>query len=250
MKRQLGIFLQAALGTLLLAVTPAVGETMPVGDILARHTEALGGAELEKVQTLKVTGTFNFNGIDSAYTIYRQRPDLYRLETTTSRGTFVSGYDGADVWSQGPDRSGAVQVRLIEGDDRQRFVDDNADFDSPLIHAAKKGHKVELVGAVDLDGTPVYHLKLTLASGSEQQWYLSRDDYLPVRKVITAMHRSGPYDRVWYLMEHQKAGGITLPHYLEREDRQHVRAYTVDQVEVGAAIDESLFEMPDPPEAE
>ncbi len=231
---------------LLAAALPAAGETLAVEDLLTRHTEALGGAELAKLETLEVTGSFNFNGIDSPFTLYRQRPDRYRIEIETSVGTVISAFDGETAWSLRPDRSGVMQVRAMEGDDRQSFLDQNVDFDGPLVDCAKKGHKVELVGETDVDGVAAYHLKLSLKSGSVQHWFLARDDYRAVRKIATAVHRrAGPYDRTWYLMEHRSTGGVTLPFYVEREDRQHVRAYTVEKVEVGVDLDPAIFEMPE-----
>ena len=232
----------------LAAAVPAAGETPAIEDLLARHAQAVGGAERAKVATLKVTGSYNFNGIDSPYTLYRQRPDRFRVEIETSRGTVISAFDGETAWSQSPDRSGVLQVREMEGEDRQRFLDENVDFDGPLVDCAKKGHAVELAGETDIDGVAAYHLKLTLKSGNVQQWFLGRDDYRAVRKITTAVHRRhGPYDRVWYLMEHETTGGVTLAHYVEREDRQHVRAYTVEKVEVGVDVDPALFKMPTAP---
>ena len=220
------------------SVVPGGAQAPAVGDVLARHAEARGGAELRKVTSMKLTGSFSFNGVDSPYTVYRQRPDRYRMEIETASGTVITGFDGETAWSQRPNRSGAIEVREMEGEDRQRFLDENADFDGPLIDCETKGHKVEMVGETDVDGVSAYHLKLSLASGSVQQWFLSKDDYQAVRKITPAVHRrSGPYDRVWYLMEHETTGGVTLPFYIEREDRQHVRAYTVEKVEVGVEID-------------
>ncbi len=225
---------------------PAAGQSPAVEDILARHAEALGGAELAKVKTLKLTGSFNFNGIDSPFTVYRQRPDRYRIEIETQVGTVISAFDGKTAWSRSPDRAGVMQVREMEGDDRQSFLDEHADFDGPLVGSAKKGHQVELAGETDVDGVAAYHLKLSLKSGSVQQWFLAKDDYQAVHKITTGVHqRAGPYDRNWYLMEHRKTDGITMPFYVEREDRQHVRAYTVEEVEVGADVDPALFTMPE-----
>ena len=230
---------------LLIAAVSAFAEGPSVENILARYAEARGGAE---AKTLKLTGSFNFNGIDSPYTVYRQRPDRFRIEIETSRGTVTTAFDGETAWSRSPDRSGEIQTREMEGDDRQRFLDENVDFDGPLIDSAKKGHQVELVGETDVDGEAAYHLKLTLASGNVQQWYLSTDSYLPVHKITPAAHRrAGPYDRIWYLMEYETSAGITLPSYVEREDRQHVRAYTLEKVEVGVELDSALFAMPAAP---
>ncbi len=238
--------LATAAAVLLAVAVPAAGESPTIEDLLAHHAQALGGAERAAVKTLKLTGSFNFNGIDSPYTVYRQRPDRFRVEIEISVGTVISAFDGETAWSRSPDRSGNLQTRALEGDDRQSFLDENVDFDGPLVDSARKGHEVELVGETDVDGVNAYHLKLTLKSGNVQQWFLARDDYQAVRKITNAVHRSaGPYDRIWYLMEHQTSGGISLPHYVEREDRQHVRAYTVDKVEVGVDVDPALFAMPE-----
>ncbi len=232
----------------LLFAMPTVAEPPSVDEVLARYAQARGGKALAEAQSMKLTGSFNFNGIDSPYTVYRQRPDRFRVEIETSRGMAITAYDGETAWSKAPDRSGEIQVRELEGDDRQRFLDENVDFDGPLVDPGKKGHKVELLGEVDVDGVAAHHLKVTLASGNVQQWYLATDDHRAVRRITPAEHRRhGPYDRVWYLMEHETTGGITLPFYVEREDRQHVRAYTLEKVEVGADIDPALFSMPASP---
>ncbi len=227
------------------AVVPAGGETPPVAEILARHAEAQGGEERARARSFKLTGSFNFNGIDSPYTLYRQRPDHFRIEIDTSSGTVVTAFDGETAWSRSPDRSGEMRVRVLEGEDRQELLDEAADFDDPLVDCEKKGHQAELVGEEDVDGVAAYHLKLTLASGSVQDWYLSKDDYQAVRKVTTGIHRTGPYQRSYYLMEHETTAGVSLPRYVEREDRQHVRAYTVEKVEVGVELEPGLFAMPE-----
>lgn len=245
MTRRSTVCLARAAAILLAAAAPASAQTQAVEDILARHLEALGGAERARVQSMKVTGSFNFNGIDTPYTIYRQRPDRFRFETETERGLAISAFDGETTWSQAPDRSGAIQVRQLEGEDRQSLLDERADFDGPLVDCENKGHKVELAGETDVDGVAAYHLKLTLKSGSVQQWFISKDDHQAVRKVTSATHRRhGPYDRVYYLMEHRSTGGVSLPFYVEREDRQHVRAYSVDKVELDVEIDPAIFKMP------
>ena len=220
----------------------------PVDEILARHARAVGAVELAKTKSLKVSGTFNFNGIDSPYTVYRLRPDRYRFEVETEVGLVVTAFDGETAWSTSPDRAGEMRVEAMEGTARQRFIDENVDFDGPLIDWHAKGHKAELAGEVEVDGAPAYQLNLTLASGSVHRWLLAKDDARALRKIAPATHRRhGPYDRTWYLMEHQTTGGITLPFYVEREDRQHVRAYIVETVEVGVEIDPALFRMPAAP---
>lgn len=210
-----------------------------------RTVEALGGAEaLAEIKTLRITGVEMFNGIESPFEILRQRPDKFRLTLETERGPRVVATDGSTVWSQGRRRDGSNAPQVLEGDGASRMLEENADFDGPLIGFADKGHTLEYVGDAEVDGTPAVHLRLTLASGHVQDWYLDRERGLVLQKTTPQVHRSGPYGRQWYFMEYQTVGGVAFPFYFEQEDRQHVRAMTVEAVEINPALDPSVFVLP------
>ena len=222
---------------------PLGAEEMTAETVMAKHLEALGGAEgLQGVKSLKITGVFNFNGIDSPFTLYKQRPNLYRMEVETSRGTSITAFDGSEGWTNAT-RSGEVEA--MDADRAARLLEEEADFDGPLLGAAEKGHGVELIGVETVDAGEAYHLRLTLKSGRVQEWWVSASDFTVAQKITTAVHRrAGEYQRIWYLMEYQRTEGALLPHYLEQEDRQHVRARTVEEVEVNPEIDPALFQRP------
>ena len=233
----------------LLRTAPLAAQEPPApspATLVERSIEAVGGAEaLAAVKTLKITGTTMINGIETPFEIVRQRPAMYRKTYFAESGPQIVATNGEVVWFQGRRRDGSQTPEAIEGDAAQRLLEEEADFDGPLYGYADKGHTLEWVGDSEVDGTPAVHLRLTLASGRVQDWFLDRDEGYVLHKVTPQEHsRAGPYDRNWHFMEYEKVDGIAFPFYSEQEDRQHVRSMTVDSVEVNPEVDPTLFEMP------
>lgn len=229
----------------LVAVSASAASTPSIDQIVAGHIASLGGQEkLQAVETLKISGTQNFNGIDAKVTIYRQRPNLFRMEIEGERGLVIQAFDGKSGWSQGY-RRGTTGPTPMDEAETQILLDELADFDGPLIDHAAKGHTVEWVGETDVDGASAHHLRLTLASGKKQDWFLTQDSYTLVKKITPQIHsRAGEYQRIWYFLEYQEVEGLRFPFYQEREDRQHVRALTLDTVEIDPEIPAEMFRMP------
>lgn len=231
---------------LCLGAASTLADSAPsIDQIVAGHIAGLGGQEkLRAVESLKISGTQNFNGIDAKVTIYRQRPNLFRMEIAGERGLAIQAYDGESGWSQGY-RRGTTGPTPMDEADTQTLLDELADFDGPLIDHAAKGHEVTWSGETDVDGEPAHHLRLTLASGKTQDWFLTKDGFTLVKKITPQIHsRAGEYQRIWYFLEHQEVEGLRIPFYQEREDRQHVRALTLDSVEINPEIPSDLFRMP------
>lgn len=217
-------------------------------ELVERYVEALGGAEaLKAVETLRLHGVQVFNGIETSFILTKQRPNRFRVDFTTQRGMATIATDGEEAWRQGLRRDGSPEPEVMEGDAAAALLEEEADFDGVLVGFADKGHTLEWVGDEEVDGTAADHLRLTLASGRAQEWFLGRDDGLLLHKVTPQVHpRGGPYERNWYFMEYQEVeGGLKLPFYWEREDIQHVRAFTLEKVEVNPEVDPAIFALPE-----
>lgn len=216
--------------------------------LVEHHVEARGGAEaLAAVDSLRLHGVEVFNGIETPFVITRKRPNLYRIELETERGPAILATDGKVVWRQGMRRDGSPAPEVLAGDAAATLLEEESDFDGVLVGFADKGHTLEWVGDGEVDGEAADHLRLTLASGRAQEWYLGREDGRLLQKTTPQNHRrGGPYERNRYFMEYQEVeGGLVLPFYWEQEDIQHVRAYTLERVEVNPTIDPALFAVPE-----
>ena len=84
----------------------------------------------------------------------------------------AQAFDGETWWQILP----GARLCGAAGDPRRRLVSlyaEQADIDGPLVDAREKGHEVELIGREELDGKPVFKLKLTRKGDTEGE----HDDY-------------------------------------------------------------------------
>ena len=74
-----------------------------VDEIVAKNLAARGGLDkLRGLQTMKMTGTINVQGMDMPLTVMTKRPNLLFQEMTMQGQRMVSAFDGAKVWAINP----------------------------------------------------------------------------------------------------------------------------------------------------
>ncbi len=92
------------------AAAPSTAPAVPaltVDEIVARHVEALGGAErLAAVRSLRLTGADVIGGgdfrIDAEWALLVARPGQVRSEVSLQGLTAIDAFDGKDGWSVQP----------------------------------------------------------------------------------------------------------------------------------------------------
>ena len=213
-------------------------------EIVTRHVAAIGGKQgWSRVESIRMTGEYSFNGETHPMVILRARPSNFRFELEIDDVPYVIATDGSSAWRFF--ETDDDHPILMSPDSSRRLLEEWADFEGPLIDYRSKGHVISSRGRTELDGTDCFEIEIVLASGGVQTWYLSTDDYSLVRKTTEQIHsRRGPYQRVWYFESFEREGDLMLPQYFEREDRQHVRAYDIASYELNPTIPASLFSPP------
>jgi len=232
-------------------------ELSDVDAVVARYLEARGGIHaLNQIKILRQEGKFLYHGEAYRFTSYYKHPNRYRFEFELPNGKLsILSYDGTHGWrdktqSWKPFATDWYLLPLAEipAEDLPLLVEDDADFEGPLVNYRSKGHEVELVGAKELeDTTPVYHLRVKLKSGHIQNWYIDRKTFTVVRRTAPQVDPMGfvpPYERNWYIKEYRRVAGILIPTAYEREDFQLVRTFAVERAEVNVDLDDELFTMP------
>lgn len=239
----------------LAVVVPATAQPPTVQDVLARHVEARGGAEAwARVQALRVTGTYSALSEEADFTLWRQRPGSYRFEYGILGERATEVYDGRSGWMQSPVEGWAWPVPM--NGPQLTTARSLAEFDSPLMDAAAKGHEIELVGRSDFDGIETWELKVTLAgeagedgdkTGNEETWHLDAETYLPVARILPAVDfgRAVGTQEVFY-DDHREVDGVMFPFFIQSEYFIRLNIWTVDAIEVNPEIPEGLFTRPTP----
>ena len=168
-----GLFIMA-----LVVVQFAQAQT--VDDVINKHIAALGGKEnLKKIQNVVMVGSLTVQGAEISLTLTQVNNKLARQDISAMG---MNGFDfltDKEGWSympfqgmQKPEPKTADEVKKSQSD---------LDIAGPLVDYAAKGHKVELLGKEDVDGTECYKIKVSLAGGKEVTFFIDPASSMIIR---------------------------------------------------------------------
>ena len=115
---------------------------------------------------------------------------MTRTEVTFSDKLMVFAYDGKTAWQISP-FTGVDGPQVMTGDQADDAKETAEMFENPLIDYAKKGHKVELLGKDELEGTEVFKLKLTKKDGKDIIFYLDTETFIDLKTETTRVRKDG-----------------------------------------------------------
>jgi hypothetical protein len=229
-----------ALAVLLATQTSA----QTVDELIKKNIDAHGGIQkLKAVKSLKATGKVMQQGLEIPLTLIQKRPAFFRTEVTFQGKTQLAAYDGETGWKIDPFQ-GTSEPEKIAGDDL-KDMQEQSDMDGGFVDYKDKGHTVELLGKEDMEGTPVYKLKLTLKTGSVRTIYLDAENYLELRVTAKRKTPGGEIEVDQYLGNYKAINGIVSAFSIETKVKgQTVNQVIIDKIEMDVAIDDAVFKMP------
>ena len=229
---------------LLLVALPLQGQT--ADEIIAKYIKTVGGmGKIQAAKTLRRTGKFiGGGGFEAAVLELNKRPNMVRQEFTMQGLTGITAYDGKTGWriqpwggKKDPEPLGEVQMKAILED---------SDIDGPLVNYREKGNKVEYVGMEPVEGTDALKLKVTLANGDIQYYYMDTDYYVPIKIEIKRTVRGTEQESETILGDYKEVDGWYLPFSVESGPKgsQEKSKVTYEQIEANTAMDDSIFHQP------
>jgi hypothetical protein len=220
--------------------------------IVQRYTEARGGLPaIKAIKTLNMTGTMRPGGFDARlkYVETIDRPGSVRIDATIQGLTVVESYNGSTGWQIQPFQ-GRKDAEDVSADDA-KSLEEEADFETPLIDAAAKGATIENLGVTDIDNAPAYVLRVRLRNGDDETWYIDPDAFLPVRMVTHQKVRgSDVYNQTDY-GDYEKVAGVYFPFEIASGPKGSTvqQRVTYDTVVANGSVDLALFARPAAPAA-
>src|SRR6185295_11999726 len=119
-------------------------------------------------------------------------------------------HDGSATWWIHPLLGVAEPAAVAEP--QAALARRSAEFESPLVDAAAKGNKVELLGKEEIDGRPAFKLKVTRKDGAEETWYLDASTYLELARLDRTLDLPDPEERWTYYSDFRTVDGLVIPH--------------------------------------
>jgi outer membrane lipoprotein-sorting protein len=226
-------------------VASATAGAQTVDEIVAMNLKAKGGAEKwSSVKAVKMTGKITMQGMEAPVTVYARRPNSNRQEVVFQGNKMIQAFDGTTAWGVNPvmgDAPQAAPPAIAE------MIRNRADFDGALINYKEKGTTIALVGKEKLDGSEVYHLKVTTKGDFTQDYYLDAETGLE-RKTVAEVDMMGSGQKQTleiHMADYKQVDGINLPHTIRQAvDGKPMVQMVVEKVELNPALDDALFSMP------
>lgn len=232
--------------TLALAALAAPLTAQTADEIIAKYLTNVGGMDkIQAVTTLRRSGKIVLGGGFEAGVIQEsKRPNKLRQEFVFQGMTGVNAYDGKTGWKIEP-WQGKKDPEALSEEEMKQIVED-ADFDEALVNYRQKGNKVEFAGTEQVEGTDVYKLKVTLASGDLRYYYMDTDYYVPIKIDIKRMIRGAEQEFETTLGDYKAVAGWYLPYSIEttRTGSEDTQKITFDKIEANVPVDDGRFAKP------
>ncbi len=200
-------------------------------EIIEKHLQAMGGKDkLKAVQSERLTGKMVMGqGMEAPFTLEMSRPNKMRMEFTFQGMTGVQAFDGKTGWSVMP-FMGKTDPEAMPEEEVKR-MQEQADMDGLFLDYKEHGRTVELMGKEELEGTPVYKLKVTQKSGDVVYAYIDAEQFLQLKQAGKTKVRGQEIESETIFGDFKKVGRPGLPPLHRAEGRGHARRHGDDRVE-------------------
>ena len=224
-------------GLFILALVVAqFAQAQTVDEIIDKHVKALGGKEnLNKIQNVVMEGSLSIQGTEIALTLTQVNNKINRQDITAMGMHGFEMLTDKEGWSympfqgmQKPEPKTADEVKVSQSD---------LDIAGPLVDYAAKGHKVELVGKEDVDGTECYKIKAILAGGKELTFFIDPASSMIIRTKEKRKMNGQEVELQTDLSDYKEVEGVKMPYSIT----QQFGTVLISSIKVNQTIPESVF---------
>ena len=169
-----------------------------VDEVIQKYTNTMGGLDaFNKITTAKITGTLSTQGKDLPITTQIINGKAMRADVLVGEQAVNNVYDNGKAWKLNPFDNAPTATEVI-GSELVTFKA-QASLANNLMDYKKRGHLVELLGPVEMDGGKVFIVKLTSKEdGKITNYFISTTTYLLVKSIAKRELSGVEYDAATY----------------------------------------------------
>ena len=226
---------------------PLAASAQTADEIVAKSIAARGGMDkIKAVQSQRISGTISFGpGAEGPFVIELKRPLKLHMEVTLGGQTLVRVYDGKGAgWTVNPFGEDHTPQPMTEED--LRNINDESDFDGPLVDYKTKGNQVELAGKDQVEGKAAHKIKLTRKDGDSRTYFIDAASFQVLKWEGTTRieDRDVPVEN--FLRDYRDVNGLQFPFEIDSDSpgSPQTRKITIDKIELDPKIEEARFRKP------
>jgi len=155
-----------------------------VDEIINKYVDAMGGKDkLASIKSIYMEGTSVMqNGAEITQKMWKVDGKLMRREISSSMFNMISVVTDKEGWNQSQRTNGNFEPMTSE---MVTNMQSETDCAGPLFNYAAKGHKAELIGKEDVEGTECWKIKLTLKTGRDITYFINPTTFYIDRMATT-----------------------------------------------------------------
>ena len=241
MKKSLAIALFISLSLIL---TTGISSAMDAKELIEKNIEATGGLEkIKSVNSFLANGKALVQGMELPFVMKQTRPKMMRLEVEIMGMKMIQAFDGEKGWTINP--MAGITVAQEMGELENKGFKLQSDMDGVLVDYEDKGYTVEYIGEADVEGTPVYQLRLDTNDDIVMDMFFDQEYFLVIKVSTTINWDEKVIESDSYMSDFQETDGIVIPYSMEtRMGENTVNQIVIETVEYGVEIDDEIFVMP------
>ncbi|RXK52532.1 LolA family protein [Aquirufa rosea] len=216
-------------------------------EILAKHQDAMGGAEnWSKVKSLVQQTKFTVQGIEIQSKASILVGKALRTEMEIMGNKMIQVIEGDNGWWIRPQMMGGSGEPEDMPSEMVKISKNQEAVGSLLLNAKMEGHKIDLVNKEKLDGADVFVFQVTKKNGDTGQVYVSASTYL-ILKVMAKVNMAGQIvDSEMRFSNYKKLEGLNFPFSIETASPMGGGMMQIDttSIEINPTLDASIFAKP------
>jgi len=226
-----------------LSTFSGLAQDLTLDDVLSKYYEATGTNHVKEWNTLIMTGKSTAQGMEFPLTIYMKRPDKIRTEVEIQGNKMLQVLNGDQGWAVAP-WSGSTDPQDMTAD-VVKSMKEQADFEGSLYNWKAKGHKAELIGKEDMEGTSVYKIKIVLADENIETYFIDAENFVPLKVASVTKIQGNDTESETFPSNYKEVNGAVLPFAIENKYKgQTVSNVLIEKYEINKEVSDSLFVKP------
>jgi len=237
--------LQKVIALLLFAGATTAMQAQTADELVQKYAKAMGGLDAQKkLKTMKMEGVVKQMGMEFPIVIQTINNKAMRVDVTVQGMTITTAYKDGSGWSINP-LSGATTAEKMN-EEQIKDAKEQADLGSDLADYKARGHKIELIGKEDVEGTETQKLKLTKKDGDVEYYFLDTETFLPLKMSSKQKYGDKEVESETFFSDYKDVGnGIKLAHSTQIKSGGQVMMETAfTKIEANAKIEDTVFDMP------
>jgi len=233
----------------LLSLAPVAASAQTADEILAKVTAARGGLDkLRAIHSERVSGKISFGEVSGPFVVELKRPFKMHMQLTIQNQTMVRVYDGqSQGWANNPFAGKTNPEAMSE--DELKNINEESDFDGPLVDYKSKGNQVELVGKDKVNDKDVWRVKLTTKNGDVRSYLFDADSFHLLKWEGQRKYEGKELPVQSFFSDYRDVGGMKFAFAIDSgssatEIAQKIR---IEKIELNPELNDAEFAKPPSP---